>query len=161
MSDWLTILPALVAIAVVLWRKEVILALLVSLCSAELLLLLQAGQFGVSSALLDGPVQTLERIVGVTSSTDNARLLMFSLMVGAVLAYMRYSGGVSAMVELFVKKGIARNQRQTGLLTFFIGIMVFIESNLSSLTAGITARGLFDKFKMSRARLAYLSLIHI
>ncbi|MEE2000307.1 Na+/H+ antiporter NhaC family protein [Alkalimonas sp. MEB108] len=156
MSDWLTILPALVAIAVVLWRKEVILALLVSLCSAELLLLLQAGQFGVGSALLDGPVQTLERIVGVTSSTDNARLLMFSLMVGAVLAYMRYSGGVSAMVELFVKKGIARNQRQTGLLTFFIGIMVFIESNLSSLTAGITARGLFDKFKMSRARLAYI-----
>ncbi|MCC5827276.1 MAG: sodium:proton antiporter, partial [Alkalimonas sp.] len=79
MSDWLTILPALVAIVVVLWRKEVILALLVSLCSAELLLLLQAGQFGVGSALLDGPVQTLERIVGVTSSTDNARLLMFSL----------------------------------------------------------------------------------
>ena len=30
MADWLTLVPALVAIIVVLWRKEVILALLLS-----------------------------------------------------------------------------------------------------------------------------------
>ena len=44
MADWLTLVPALVAIVIVLWRKEVILALLLSLCSAELLIFLQAGQ---------------------------------------------------------------------------------------------------------------------
>jgi len=38
----------------------------------------------------------------------------------------------------------------------FTGIAVFIESNLSVLTAGIFARGLFDRFGMSRARLAYI-----
>lgn len=38
----------------------------------------------------------------------------------------------------------------------FTGVAVFIESNLSVLTSGILSRGLFDKFKMSRARLAYI-----
>ncbi len=41
-------------------------------------------------------------------------------------------------------------------MTVFTGIFVFIESNLSVLTAGILSRGLFEKLGMSRARLAYL-----
>jgi tetracycline resistance efflux pump len=156
LADWLTLVPALVAIIVVLWRKEVILALLLSLCSAELLIFLQAGQHTGAGLLLDGGIQTLERIVAVTQDGDNARILMFSLLVGGLLAYMRDSGGVSATVKLLVEKGIAKTPRQAGLLTFFISSVTFIESNLSSLTAGISSRGLFDKFKMSRARLAYI-----
>ena len=156
MADWLTLLPAVVAIAVVLWRKEVILALLLSLCTSELLIFLQNGQSFGAGLLLDGSIQTLERIIAVTGDADNSRILMFSLLVGGLLAYMRYSGGVSATVAMLVNKGIARNGRQAGLLTFFISSVTFIESNLSSLTAGISSRGLFDKFKMSRARLAYI-----
>ena len=41
-------------------------------------------------------------------------------------------------------------------MTFFTGVVIFIESNLSVLTAGILSRGLFDKFKISRAELAYI-----
>jgi tetracycline resistance efflux pump len=155
-ADWLTLLPALVAITVVLWRKEVILALLLSLCTSELLIFVQNGQSFGAGLLLDGSIQTLERIIAVTGDADNARILMFSLLVGGLLAYMRYSGGVSATVAMLVNRGIARNGRQAGLLTFFISSVTFIESNLSSLTAGISSRGLFDKFKMSRARLAYI-----
>ncbi len=132
--------------------REVILALLLSLCSAELLIFLYGGQGAGPGLLLDGGIQTLERIVAVTRDGDNARILMFSLLVGGLLAYMRDSGGVSATVKLLVDKGIARTPRQAGLLTFFISSVTFIESNLSSLTAGISSRGLFDKFKMSRAR---------
>jgi Na+/H+ antiporter NhaC len=156
LADWLTLLPALVAIIVVLWRKEVILALLLSLCTAELLMFWQASQSSGPMLLLDGSIATLERIVAVTRDGDNARILMFSLLVGGLLAYMRDSGGVSATVKMLIEKGIAKTPRQAGLLTFFISSVTFIESNLSSLTAGISSRGLFDKFKMSRARLAYI-----
>ncbi|GAB2909345.1 Na+/H+ antiporter NhaC family protein [Rheinheimera gaetbuli] len=155
MADWLTLLPALVAIVVVLWRKEVILALLLSLCTAELLIYIKAQGAG-PALLLDGSIATLERIVAVTADADNARILMFSLLVGGLLAYMRDSGGVAATVKMLVDKGIAKTARQAGLMTFFISSATFIESNLSSLTAGISSRGLFDKFKMSRARLAYI-----
>lgn len=156
LADWLSLLPALVAITVVIWRKEVILALLVALCCSELLIFIQTGHGLNTSLALDAPLQTLERIVAVTASEGNARLLMFCLLIGGLLAYMRDSGGVSAMVEVFVKKGVAKTPRQAGLLTFFIGVGIFIESNLSSLVSGIISRGLFDRFKMSRAKLAYI-----
>lgn len=53
-------------------------------------------------------------------------------------------------------KGLAKTARRSRLITMLTGVAVFVESNLSVLTAGILARGLFDKFKMSRAQLAYL-----
>lgn len=102
------------------------------------------------------PINAIERTIGVASSPGNTRILIFSVLVGALLAYIRDSGGVTATVNWLIGKGVAKSKKQVGSLTMLTGIAVFIESNLSVLTAGIFARGLFDKFKMSRARLAYL-----
>ncbi|MBL4612863.1 MAG: hypothetical protein JKY91_03890 [Emcibacter sp.] len=149
---WLTILPPIVAIIVVLWRKEVILALFLAIFTSEILLLTEPGIAAPLSGFLGG----LERIIQVFTDAGNSRILMFSLMVGALLAYIRVSGGVTAMVEMLVRNGLAKSRRSVGMLTTLTGIVVFIESNLSVLTAGILARGLFDKYGMSRARLAYI-----
>lgn len=150
--EWLSVIPPLVAIAVVLWKKEVILALLMAIFSSELLLAYQHHSNGIFHAFIG----LIERIVAVISSPGNARLLLFSLLIGALLAYVRNSGGVTALVNKLVSKGIAKSKRQVGTMTMFTGMVIFIESNLSVLTAGILSRDLFDKFKMSRARLAFI-----
>ncbi|WP_057832858.1 Na+/H+ antiporter NhaC family protein [Colwellia sp. TT2012] len=150
--EWLSVLPPLVAIIIVIWKKEVILALLAAVFSAELLLASQQH----SNIIFYAFIGFIERIISVVSSAGNARILIFSLLIGALLAYIRDSGGVSATVEKLVNKGIAKSKRQVGALTMFTGMVIFIESNLSVLTAGILSRDLFDKFKMSRARLAYI-----
>jgi tetracycline resistance efflux pump len=150
--DWLTILPPLVAILIVLWKKEVILALLLSIVTSEFLLLLKTEQ----SSFLLTPINTIERVVSTVGDAGNARILIFSLLVGALLAFMRDSGGVAAFVNKLISSGIAKTKRRAAGITMFTGIVIFIESNLSVLTAGIMARGLFDKFQMSRARLAYI-----
>ena len=149
--DWISVIPPIVAIIVVLWRKEVIIALLLAIFSAELLQLAFSWQAPLPAAL-----NTIERIVGVFGDAGNARLLIFSLMIGALLAYIRTSGGVAAMVASIVNRGIAKNGKQAALLTSAVGGVIFVESNLSVLTAGILSRGLFDKFRMSRAKLAYI-----
>jgi len=149
--EWVAVLPPLVAIFVVLWKKEVILALLLAILSAELLLA-NSG----ASIVLDGVIGTIERIIAVLSSPGNTRILVFSLMIGAVLAYMRHSGGVTAMVEYIISKGMGKNKRQAAFIANITGMLIFIESNLSILTAGIVSRGLFDKYKMSRAKLAFI-----
>lgn len=149
---WYSILPPLIAIVIVFWRKEVILALVMAILCAEWLLAYQNG----SEVLFSGSIASIERVIEIVTSGGNSRILLFSLLIGALLAYMRNSGGVTATVELLINKGVAKSKRQVGLLTMFTGIVVFIESNLSVLASGILARGLFDKFKMSRARLAYV-----
>lgn len=150
--DWVSIIPPLVAIIVVFWKKEVILALLLAILTAEALILLNT----TPDALLLAPITSVERAIEVAASPGNTRILIFSVLVGALLAYIRDSGGVTATVNWLTNRGVARSKRQVGGLTMFTGIAVFIESNLSVLTAGIFARGLFDKFGMSRARLAYI-----
>ncbi len=149
--DWLSVIPPIVAIVVVLWRKEVIIALMLAIFSAELLQLSPVLQAPIL-AILD----TIDRIVGVFDSADNSRLILFSLIVGALLAFIRYSGGVAAVVASLVNRGVAKNGRQAALLTSGVGGIIFVESNLSVLTSGILSRGLFDKFGLSRAKLAYI-----
>lgn len=150
-AEWLSVLPPLVAIAVVLWRREVILALFLAVFTAEFL-----QQSSLLSGIPLAGLFTLERIIAVFEDKDNARILVFSLMIGALLAYIRQSGGVMAAVSSIINRGIARNGRHAALLTTGVGAVVFVESNLSVLTAGIVSRGIFDRFGLSRAKLAYI-----
>ena len=154
MSDWITVIPPLLAVAVVLWKKEVVLALFTAILSSELLILM-TGEAG-SGPVSGFAIASLERLVAVFESGGNTRILVFSLLVGALLAFMRQSGGVSATVNLLIEKGLSGSPLKTRLLAFLTGVVIFIESNLSVLMAGIISRGLFDKFNMSRARLAYI-----
>lgn len=144
----LSLLPAIVAITLALWKREVILALLAALFSAELLL--QHGNPLLASSSL------LERLLATIADPGNAQILMFSLLIGAFLRLIRESGGVNGFVSALSKVGLTKTPRQAGVLATSLGLGIFIESNLSVLTAGIVSQKLFDKFKMSRARLAYL-----
>ncbi len=150
--EWLKVLPPIVAVVIVLWKKEVILALLLAIFVSEWLLL--DGQT-VGNPFFGG-LNSLERITAVFADAGNTRILIFSVMVGALLAYMRKSGGVTGLVKSLISKGLAKSPRQVSLMASFTGVVVFIESNLSVLTAGIVSRGLFDKFGLSRAKLAYI-----
>lgn len=146
--DWLTLLPPSVAIVIAVWKKDVIISLLSALFVAEFLLV----EFNPAIAFLT----TFDRIVGVFQSTSNTQVLMFSLMIGALLALIRKSGGVAAFVQWVTQIGFASSQRKVGVVPTLLGVLIFIETNLSILTAGFVSRDLFDKVKMSRARLAYI-----
>jgi len=145
---WLTLLPPMVAIALAVYKREVIAALLVALFTSEFLQHAYNPVFGAMA--------TLERIVAVFGDADNTRILVFSLLIGALLAFIRDFGGVAAFVDRISKTGLVNGPRRVGLVTTFTGIAIFIETNLSVLTAGIFSQSLFDSFHLSRARLAYV-----
>jgi Na+/H+ antiporter NhaC len=146
--DWLVILPPVLAVLVAVWKREVIPALVTALFTAEFI---YTG-FNPLSAFTG----TVARITGVFASGGNTEILLFSLIIGALLALMRNSGGVNAFVDYLLEKNIARTARSTGILTTLLGVVIFIESYLSVLASGIFAQSLFDRFRMSRARLAYI-----
>jgi len=150
--EWFKILPPLVAIFIVLWKKEVILALLMAIFVSEWLL----TNSNLVTSPFFGALSSLDRITDVFSDAGNTRILIFSVLVGALLAYMRASGGVIGLVNSLISRGFAKSPRQVSIMASITGVVVFIESNLSVLTAGILSRGLFDKFGLSRAKLAYI-----
>ncbi|MBI2380120.1 MAG: sodium:proton antiporter [Gammaproteobacteria bacterium] len=145
---WYSLIPAMLAIALALWKREVILALVAALLSAEVLLA-QGNPAAGAAGLLD-------RLLATLADAGNARILMFSLLMGALLKLLRDSGGVDGFVNRLSRAGLTKTPRQAGLLASSLGLLIFIESNLSVLTAGIVSQKLFDRFRMSRVRLAYL-----
>lgn len=145
--SWLSLLPPLLAITLAIARREVILALLAALFAAELLL------HGFQP--LQAFIATIERIAAVFLSLGNTQILLFSTLVGALLALMRHAHGVAAFVHWLLQAGFARGPRSASMLTALLGVVIFIETYLSALAVGTFAQNLFDRYRMSRARLAF------
>lgn len=146
--EWLTILPPFAAIIIAVWTRNVFWALGLAILLSETLI---AG-FNPGMGALGG----IDRAVGVFGSTGNTRILLFCLVIGALIAFMQRSGGISAMVERLHSSGLASTPRRAGLVSAFSGVLIFIETNISLLASGILGRPLFDRLKLSRERLAYI-----
>ena len=153
---WISSIPPIVALGIILWKKEVIGALLITIFVSELLILLTAGDTTSLSLLPMSIVQTMERIIGVVSIENNARILGFALLIGVLMSYLQTSGGIAATVYLLINKNIITNRKRAGIATVVLSSLIFVSTYVSSITTGILSRGIFDKFGMSRARLAYM-----
>jgi len=160
MPEWMTLLPPLIAIALAVWKREVISALLAGIWLSETLIIVEThgleSFFAVFEVCGLGFVATFTRLVSVFEDAGNTRVLLFGLIVGALLELMRVSGGVSAMVKRLASAGLTKGRRQVSILTSAIGVIIFMETSLSVLSAGVVSQRLFDRFGMSRERLAYI-----
>ncbi len=151
MDAW-SLLPPLLALLVVLFTREVISALALALLASETLQAFNTPD----RAFWRGPEASINEILAVFSSAGNTRLLLFSLSVGALLALVRESGATKALVLRMTGSRFAATPARAGALTLGTSAALFIESNLSIFVSGLVSRDLFDRFRMSRARLAYL-----
>ncbi|MDJ0921297.1 MAG: Na+/H+ antiporter NhaC family protein [Henriciella sp.] len=146
--EWLTVLPPAVALIVAVWTRNVFWSLGLAIWLSETLI----AAFNPAM----GALGSIDRAVSVFGSTGNTRILLFCLIIGALIAYMQRSGGIAAMVEKLHKTGLASTPRRASLVTAIAGVIIFVETNVSLLASGVLGRPLFDRLKVSRARLAYI-----
>lgn len=94
----------------------------------------------------------------LASATDpgNAAVLLFTFAIGALIALVEANGGVRGFVEWVERRRFVTNGRRAQLLAWVLGLIIFIESNITVLVAGSICRPLFDRFRVSREKLAYL-----
>lgn len=83
------------------------------------------------------------------------KTLAFAVMVGSVMALMERSGGIEGFVDFMQHRALlVRSQRSALMLSYIVGIFIFIESNLSSLIAGAVGRPFCRQYKIPSAKLA-------
>ncbi|MDR2370514.1 MAG: hypothetical protein LBD71_03460, partial [Treponema sp.] len=100
---------------------------------------------------------TLEGILGVWSSVDNLKIFLFTALMGAFVLLVRVSGGVDGFVNFLTEKNKAiKSKRAAMLLTYIIGLIIFVDGLLSIMFAGVVTRSIFDKLKVSREKLSYI-----
>jgi tetracycline resistance efflux pump len=145
---WVTLLPPVVAIALAIWSRQVYLSL--------------AGGAWLAWTILDGwnPIHglgdTIAATVSVLSGRGDAEVILFTFVIGALLATVEASGGVRGFVALVEKNHWVDSGRRAQLLAWATGMVIFIESSTTVLVAGSVARPLFDRFRCSREKLAYI-----
>lgn len=106
---------------------------------------------------LNALLLTLERFGALLGEGWVLKTLAFAIMVGSVMALIERSGGVNGLVhELSVKRSWVKSKRGALMPSFIAGIVVFIESSITSLVAGAIGRPFCDRHGISRAKLAFV-----
>ncbi len=145
----LSLLPPLVAIGLAVWKRQVYVALAVGIWLGWTIL------SGWNP--LKGLAASIEGTVTVLGEPGNTRVLLFSLLIGALVIYVEASGGVEGFVRWLERRRLVRSARGAGVLAWFIGLAIFIESNVTLLVTGAVCRPLFDRYHAAREKLAYIA----
>lgn len=145
--SWTSLLPPLLAIVLAIWTRQVFIAL-----GAGIWL---GGAF-LSGGLFSGARLGIDMTVGVLADSGSAMVVLFTLVIGALIGTLESCGGVQGFVAWIERSGWLSGPRRAQILVWLCGVLIFIESNITILVAGSLARPLFDRFRISRERLAYL-----
>lgn len=150
--SWWAILPPLVAIIFALLFKEVLVALLSGIFIGAATLGFYTdgfrGIFGGFLAVLD------HYVLGALANRDHLSVIVFSLLIGAIVALISKNGGMRGVVNRIVK--YAQNRSSGMMTTYLLGLAIFFDDYANSLVVGNTMRPVTDKLKISREKLAYL-----
>lgn len=141
------LVPALIAIILALITKEVYSSLFIGIV--------------IGALFFTGfnPVAAFEQVVNgglikVLSDSYNVGILIFLVVLGAMVALLNKSGGSKAFGEWAAKN--IKSKAGALLATWFFGILIFVDDYFNCLTVGSVMRPVTDKYKISRAKLAYI-----
>ncbi|MEC8008413.1 MAG: Na+/H+ antiporter NhaC family protein [Pseudomonadota bacterium] len=107
--------------------------------------------------LMDGTgfVDTLAEVsLDVLRDKDIAWIILVCALYGVFIALLVRSGGSMAFGNLLLKR--LRSKGQSLFATWVLGLFIFLDDYLNSLTVGATMKAVTDRFKTSRAMLAYV-----
>ncbi|WP_276839817.1 Na+/H+ antiporter NhaC family protein [Anaerovibrio lipolyticus] len=142
-SVW-SILPPIITIVLALATKEVYMSLLIGIFSGALLY----TNFNVIEAVMTMFDVLADKVGG------NVNILVFLVILGIIVAAITRSGATRAYGEWAAEN--IKGRRSAMLLTAVLGIVIFIDDYFNCLTVGTVMRPITDKFKISRAKLAYI-----
>ena len=145
---WTSVIPPLLAIGLAIATRQVILSLSIGLWMGAWLL-------GSGNPLVAIP-QAIDAVINVFTDRGDTRVLVFTLVIGGLIATIEKLGGVRGFIHLLQEKKWVTGSGRAQWLAFGTGVVVFIESNITLLIAGAISRPLFDRYRVSREKLAYI-----
>ncbi len=142
-----SLMPPIIAIVLALITKEVYSSLLIGIFTGALLFTGGNLVGSLNRVLSDG-------IVASVTDSYNMGILVFLIILGILVCLMNRAGGSAAFGRWASEHIHSRVGAQ--LVTVALGVLIFIDDYFNCLTVGSVMRPVTDKYKVSRAKLAYL-----
>lgn len=149
----LSLLPPLLVVALAIKSKNVLISLFTGTLTGLVLLCVYRAQ-SVTEGLLAVLPGCVDMMTGVIADRDNIHLLMFIALLGGLIAVLTAAGCAGAFSDFGVKR--IKNRVQAQLATLLLGCIIFIDDYFNAITVGNVMVPITDKFKISRAKLAYI-----
>ena len=146
----LSIIPPLLALGLAFITRQASMSIFIGIVSGCLIL----SSWNPFTAL----DLTMESIINTCVSKGNLKTFMFTSLMGAFILLMKVSGGVEGFVHyLVVRNAKIQNKVMAQLLAYLIGVLIFIDGLMGIMFKGVVMLPIFDKFKISREKLAYIN----
>lgn len=141
-GTWWSLVPPLLAIVLALITKEVYSSLFVGIA--------------VGALLYTGfqPWDAFVAFFDIMKNSMNLNILIFDVLLGMIIVLMAKSGGSGAYGNWAGKK--IKSKKSALLATTGLGVLIFVDDYFNCLTVGSVMRPVTDRFKVSRAKLAYI-----
>jgi Na+/H+ antiporter NhaC len=164
---WFCLLPPFLTIGLAVTTRRVVLSLLIGIGVAVALMLPTPAAFTQSSgepfSWMAYAVHAAQRFVfdlaeghlwQALIDEDHLRVFVFTSLLGMQVSLIHRSGGMQAIVRWAVP--LAKTRRGGQLLTWMLGLVIFIDDYANTLLLGSTMRPLTDRLRISREKLAFL-----
>jgi Na+/H+ antiporter NhaC len=144
---WVSILPPLVAIAMALIFREVVVSLFFGVWLG--------GFFFAGMDPLAATWRTVDRFVTpALADGAHASIIVFSLLLGGMVGVIAKCGGTQGIVNAV--RPLATTPRRAQFATYLAGLGIFFDDYANTLIVGNTMRPITDRMKVSREKLAYI-----
>lgn len=148
---YLSLLPPLVAIAFALATKRVLLPLAAGILVGAGLLSYSADD---SRWWMDILPRFIASIRDSVWSDDHLMVLAFTVLLGATVGVIESTGTMRAAIGRLA--GRVKDSRGGQTMIAALGMVIFFDDYANTLLVGGTMRSTADRYKISRAKLAYL-----
>ena len=141
-GTWWSLVPPLLAIVLALVTKEVYSSLFIGVAMGALL---YTGFH---------PWNAFVALFDIMKNSMNLNILIFDVLLGMIIVLMSKSGGSAAYGKWAGTK--IKSKKSAMLATTGLGVLIFVDDYFNCLTVGSVMRPVTDRFKVSRAKLAYI-----
>lgn len=134
------------AIGLALYTRNVVISLL--------------GGIALGIAFLNG-FASLEALFSLFASLLSQawilKTLGFAILVGSIMALIEKSGGIEGFVHFMLHRvSLVKSPRSALMLSYIVGVIIFVESSITALIAGAVGKPLCDRYKIPSAKLAFI-----
>ena len=145
----LSLLPSLLAVFLALYTKNVFAALGSGIFLAYFIL----NNFD----FFDSFIAIYNLFYSLLCEAWVLKTLAFALMAGSIINLVERSGGVEGFVEYMQHKtSLVNSPRSALMVSYLIGVFIFVESSITSLIAGAVGRPFCHRYKIPSAKLAFV-----
>jgi Na+/H+ antiporter NhaC len=144
---WLSLIPPAVAIGLALAFRQVLISLSIGIFSGALILY----HWQPVTAF----ARSIDSIIApAVGDLDHAKIIVFSMLLGAMVALISRSGGTQGIVDRL--RRYATSARRGQVAAWLMGILIFFDDYANTLIVGSTMRPITDRLRISREKLAYI-----